>query len=84
LTTHGEGWHNNHHYYQASARNGFFWWEIDLTYQSLRVLSWFGIVRDLKLPSAQLKAANRIADGNFDIGMYRAEVARAEHAPVEA
>lgn len=82
LTTHGEGWHNNHHYYQASARNGFFWWEIDLTYQSLRVLSWFNIVRDLKVPSAEMLAANRIANGNVDVGMARAQQVRAEAASV--
>jgi len=82
LTTHGEGWHNNHHYYQASARNGFFWWEIDLTYQSLRVLSWFNIVRDLKVPSAEMLAANRIANGNVDVGMARAQLVLAEAASV--
>jgi len=48
LITFGEGWHNNHHYYPASTRQGFFWWEIDLTYYLLRVLSWLGIVRELK------------------------------------
>ncbi|MCS6971800.1 MAG: acyl-CoA desaturase [Leptospiraceae bacterium] len=48
LTTMGEGWHNNHHYYQASARMGFYWWEIDLTYYILRVLSLLGIVWHLK------------------------------------
>jgi len=84
LSTHGEGWHNNHHYYQASARNGFFWWEIDLTYQSLRVLSWFNIVRDLKVPSAEMLAANRIANGNVDVGMARAQLVRAEAASVNA
>jgi stearoyl-CoA desaturase (delta-9 desaturase) len=83
LSTHGEGWHNNHHYYQASARNGFFWWEIDLTYQSLRVLSWFNIVRDLKVPSAEMLAANRIANGNVDVGMARAQLVRAEAASVK-
>jgi len=82
LTTHGEGWHNNHHYYQASARNGFFWWEIDLTYQSLRVLSWFNVVRDLKVPSAEMLAANRIANGNVDVGMARAQLVLAEAASV--
>ena len=40
----GEGWHNNHHAYQSSARQGFRWWEIDLTYYILRVLSWFGVI----------------------------------------
>ena len=50
LFTMGEGWHNNHHAYQASARQGFYWYEIDLTYYVLVVLSWLGIVRDLKTP----------------------------------
>jgi stearoyl-CoA desaturase (delta-9 desaturase) len=48
LITLGEGWHNNHHYYQSTARQGFYWWEIDITYYILKVMSWFGIVRDLK------------------------------------
>lgn len=44
----GEGWHNNHHFYQASARQGFYWWEVDLSFYLLRLLSWFGLVWDLK------------------------------------
>ncbi|HEU5359857.1 MAG TPA: fatty acid desaturase, partial [Candidatus Deferrimicrobiaceae bacterium] len=44
----GEGWHNNHHHYAIAARQGFFWWEVDLTYYGLVVLSWLGIVRDLR------------------------------------
>lgn len=50
IVTLGEGWHNNHHYYPASARHGFFWWEIDLAYYGLKVLSWLGLVHDLHLP----------------------------------
>ena len=48
LVTLGEGWHNNHHYYEVAARQGFFWWEIDITFYILKVLSWFGIVWDIK------------------------------------
>ncbi len=48
LVTLGEGWHNNHHHYPATVRQGFFWWEIDITYYMLRVMSWTGIVWDLK------------------------------------
>jgi stearoyl-CoA desaturase (delta-9 desaturase) len=48
LVTLGEGWHNNHHYYMASARQGFYWWEIDITYYALKVLSWAGLVRELR------------------------------------
>lgn len=72
LWTMGEGWHNNHHYYQASARQGFYWWEFDPSYYVLKVLSWVGIVRDLKVPPEQVLVSNRIADGSFDIGMFKA------------
>jgi stearoyl-CoA desaturase (delta-9 desaturase) len=48
IITMGEGWHNNHHYYQATARQGFFWWEIDPSFYILKILSWFGIVWDLR------------------------------------
>ncbi|MBT5019269.1 acyl-CoA desaturase [Planctomicrobium sp.] len=48
MLTWGEGWHNNHHYYQGSARQGFYWWEIDMTYNVLKVMSWFGLVWNLK------------------------------------
>ena len=50
LFTMGEGWHNNHHAYQSSVRQGFRWWEIDATFYVLRLLSWAGIVWDLKTP----------------------------------
>jgi stearoyl-CoA desaturase (delta-9 desaturase) len=51
LLTMGEGWHNNHHHFMASARQGFFWWEVDVTYYVLKVLSWFRIVWDLRQPT---------------------------------
>lgn len=48
LITFGEGWHNNHHHYPGSVRQGFRWWELDITFYLLVVLSWFGLVWDLK------------------------------------
>ena len=39
LLTLGEGWHNNHHHYQSCARQGFYWWEIDITYYIIKMLS---------------------------------------------
>lgn len=54
LLTMGEGWHNNHHHYQLSARQGFFWWEIDMSYYILKVLSWFGIVWDIRQPPKEV------------------------------
>jgi stearoyl-CoA desaturase (Delta-9 desaturase) len=48
ILTLGEGWHNNHHHYAVSARQGFMWWELDITYGLLVLLSWLGVVRDLR------------------------------------
>jgi stearoyl-CoA desaturase (Delta-9 desaturase) len=48
LITLGEGWHNNHHYYPSSVKQGFYWWKIDITYWILKILSWLGIIWDLK------------------------------------
>ena len=47
LITMGEGWHNNHHYYQGSVRQGFQWWQIDVSFYILKMLSWTGFVWDL-------------------------------------
>lgn len=58
LLTLGEGWHNNHHYYQASVRQGFYWWEIDITYYVLKMMSWVGLVWDLREPPARVKEPN--------------------------
>lgn len=59
LWTGGEGWHNNHHHYMASVKQGFFWWEIDWSYYTLRVMSWFRLVWDLRVPPKHLLAAAR-------------------------
>lgn len=54
LITLGEGWHNNHHYHQASVNQGFMWYEIDITYSILRVMSWLGLVSDLRMAPAHI------------------------------
>ena len=56
----GEGWHNNHHHYPNSARQGFYWWEIDLTFYTLKLLSWTGMIWDLKpVPVRVLESGRR-------------------------
>ncbi|MGH9138560.1 MAG: acyl-CoA desaturase [Acidimicrobiales bacterium] len=77
VLTMGEGWHNNHHHYPASARQGFHWWEIDVTYLVLRVLSVAGIARDLRQPPAAARSARRLRAGHFDLGLFRQHLARA-------
>ena len=50
LVTMGEGWHNNHHRYPGAERNGFYWYEVDVTHWLLTMLSWLGLVWDLRRP----------------------------------
>jgi len=37
-------WHNNHHLYPQSARSGFLWYQLDLAWVYIRVLSSIGAV----------------------------------------
>jgi stearoyl-CoA desaturase (delta-9 desaturase) len=64
LITSGEGWHNNHHYYPGSTRQGFYWWEIDPTYYSLKVLEWLGVVWEVRgVPERVLEKGRRLDAG---------------------
>ena len=60
LLTFGEGWHNNHHHYPGSARQGFYWWEVDLTYYVLRIMSMLGLIWDIRVVSANIRESNHI------------------------
>jgi stearoyl-CoA desaturase (delta-9 desaturase) len=46
----GEGWHNNHHAQQRSAAHGIRWFEIDLTYRTIKLLSRIGLAWDIVEP----------------------------------
>jgi stearoyl-CoA desaturase (delta-9 desaturase) len=48
IITLGEGWHNNHHHFPGTVRQGFYWWEFDPTFYGLKVMSWLGIIWDLR------------------------------------
>jgi len=50
LLTFGEGWHNNHHAHPRSARHGMRWWEVDVTYYLIRMMSWFALARNIHVP----------------------------------
>jgi stearoyl-CoA desaturase (Delta-9 desaturase) len=84
LITNGEGWHNNHHHYQASARQGFRWWQWDPSYYALWALSKVGVVRDLKTPTAKVRASNLVEQGEFDVGLFRQRWRAAETRLVAA
>lgn len=67
IFTMGEGWHNNHHACQSSVRQGFRWWEYDPTYYILKMLSWTGLVWDLKSPpQAVLRNEQRLGSRVID------------------
>lgn len=53
LLAFGEGWHNNHHAFQSSAAHGLKWWEFDITYLTIKLLSRLGLAWDIRMPSAQ-------------------------------
>jgi stearoyl-CoA desaturase (delta-9 desaturase) len=63
LLTLGEGWHNNHHHYQSSVRQGFYWYEIDITYYTLKAFSWTGLIWDLRGVPEKKLMANRNDQG---------------------
>ena len=60
LLTFGEGWHNNHHHFPGSAKQGFYWWEIDITYYLLKILSFFGIIWDIRTVSKNIRESNKV------------------------
>jgi hypothetical protein len=78
-----EGWHNNHHHYRASLRNGFFWWELDLTYYAVTLLSWAGVARDVQHPPAALLARNRVREGRVEASPVLSEAGMARAAETD-
>lgn len=57
----GEGWHNNHHTFPASARHGLEWWQLDLTYITIKTMSFLGLAWDIKIPPKARRDAKRVA-----------------------
>jgi stearoyl-CoA desaturase (delta-9 desaturase) len=53
LISNGEGWHNNHHADPRSARHGHRWWELDVTYLTIRALARLGLVERVIEPQAR-------------------------------
>ena len=61
LVSLGASWHNNHHRYMNSATTGFRWWELDITYLTLRVLALTGLVWDLHQVPAHIRKERVLA-----------------------
>jgi fatty-acid desaturase len=71
LVSNGEGWHNNHHADPRCAAHGRRWWELDVSYLTIRGLERVGLASDLVKRSrgaathptvATMRAADRPTD----------------------
>jgi stearoyl-CoA desaturase (delta-9 desaturase) len=49
LVSGGEGWHNNHHAHPVSARHGMAWYEVDLNWVGIWLLSKLGLASEIKV-----------------------------------
>ncbi len=56
----GEGWHNNHHAFPFSVRHGLRWYELDVTWLTVKLLAALRLASDLKLPTAQMMRRLRV------------------------
>lgn len=50
LIASGEGWHNNHHHDPSSASLQHRWWEFDITYYQIWLLSKLGLAKEIIPP----------------------------------
>ena len=60
LVSYGEGWHNNHHAHPTVAPAGHHWWELDMTWWTIKALRFCGLATDVKdqIPAKTAKNAN--------------------------
>jgi fatty-acid desaturase len=49
MLTGGEGWHNNHHAHPVSARHGLTWYEFDINYYGIWLLSKLGLAEKVQI-----------------------------------
>ena len=49
ILTGGEGWHNNHHAHPVSARHGLAWYEFDINYYCIWLLSKIGLAHKVQI-----------------------------------
>jgi stearoyl-CoA desaturase (delta-9 desaturase) len=50
IVSNGEGWHNNHHAQPRSSAHGMRWFELDVSYITIRVLEAVGLAWDVERP----------------------------------
>jgi stearoyl-CoA desaturase (delta-9 desaturase) len=54
LVSNGEGWHNNHHAEPRCAAHGQRWWELDVSYLTIRAGELVGLTWDVVRPRGRL------------------------------
>ncbi len=67
----GEELHNNHHTYASSAKFSIKWWEFDIGWMYIRILSFFGLAKVKKLPPKLAQEKNKLS---IDLETVRAVV----------
>ena len=53
LLTFGEGWHNNHHADPRSVRHGLAWYELDVNWLCIRMMSLVGLASKVQMPKSK-------------------------------
>ncbi len=72
LLTYGEGYHNFHHAFQWDYRNGIKWWHYDPTKWTIRLCSWLGLAKDLKLCTIIMQEKARL-DTQYEIATKKCQ-----------
>lgn len=68
----GEELHNNHHTFASSAKFSVKWWEFDIGWMYIRILSFFGLAKVKKLPPKLALDAGKL---NVDLDTVKAVIA---------
>jgi len=68
----GEELHNNHHTFASSAKFSLKWWEFDIGWMYIKILSFFRLARVKKLPPKLARDNNKL---DVDIDTVKAVVA---------
>lgn len=63
LISNGEGWHNNHHADPRSAAHGQRWWELDISYITIRLFALVGLAANVVKPRPR-KGSTPPAEGD--------------------
>lgn len=56
----GEELHNNHHTFASSAKFSVKWWEFDIGWMYIKILSFFGLAKVKKLPPKLAQESNKL------------------------